>query len=95
MSKKNDDGLLLRGTAVARKRREAKQGDKTGFCISIFIRHSEGIHRAGTWPDQPVPTGTPGVGQKAGLPVSPGAYMSQGVAMARLTWGAANAGGDF
>ena len=95
MSQQNDDGRLLRGTVVARKRREVKQGDKTRFCISIFVRWSEGVLPADRWSDKALPDDPPSVGQKVERPVSVGAYLTHGVAMARLTWGAANAGGDF
>ena len=38
MSARGDDGLLLRGTGVARKRREATPGDKVRFCIKAEAR---------------------------------------------------------
>jgi hypothetical protein len=95
MSQKAEDGLILKGQVVARKRREVKKDGTIRYCISIFVRWSEGVSQADRWSDQRAPADTPAVGAKVELPVSLGAYRSHGVAVSRLAWGAADAGGDF
>ena len=45
--------------------------------------------------DEPVPQGTPGVGDKVELQVVAGAYMSHGSALSRLSWGEHSTGSDF
>jgi hypothetical protein len=95
MSAKTEDGLVLRGEVVARKRREARQGEKTRFCITLFVRGRERTYQADRWSDSPVPPGTPALGDKVELQVFAGAYLSHGMAMSRLSWGGEAAGNDF
>jgi hypothetical protein len=95
MSQKVEDGLVLKGQVVARKRREVKKDQQLRYCISIYVRWSEGVYQTDRWSDNPAPVDTPAVGARVDLPVSLGAYMSHGVAVARLSWGGADAGGDF
>ena len=42
-----------------------------------------------------VPDGTPSVGEPVEMPVRVGAYLSHGMAVARLSWGADDTGSDF
>jgi hypothetical protein len=95
MSQKTEDGLLLRGTVVARKRREAKQGDRTRFCLTLFVRTAVQTYQVDRWADSPLPQGTPEVNEKVEMPITVGAYLSHGMAMARLSWGSTASGSDF
>jgi hypothetical protein len=95
MSQKAEDGLVLRGLVVARKRREVKKDGNTRYCISVFVRWAEGELQADRWTDPSLPSDTPAVGAKVEMQVAVGAYLSHGVAVARLSWGAVEAGGDF
>ena len=48
------------------------------------------------WSDTPLPEDTPSIGDMVDLPVVASAYLSHGVAMARLNWGThASGGADF
>ncbi len=80
---------------MARKRREAKQGDKTRYCITLWMRTPQQTFQVDRWADNALPDGTPAVGQRLELPVAMGAYISHGMAVARLSWGSANNGSDF
>jgi hypothetical protein len=80
---------------VARKRKEARNGDKTRFCITLFVRTEAGTLQADRWSDTAVPEGTPSVGERVELAVSTGAYMSHGMAVSRLSWGEHSNGSDF
>jgi len=95
MKPATNDGLLLRGEIVARKRKESRSGDKTRFCITIFVRAESGTYQADRWSDAPVPSGTPAVGDHVELQVTAGAYMSHGSAVSRLSWGEHSSGSDF
>jgi hypothetical protein len=87
--------LILRGEVVARKRKEARSSDKTRFCITLYVRTARQTYQADRWSDQPVPEGTPAVGDVVELEVTTGAYLSHGAAMSRLSWGGQANGSDF
>ena len=73
-----------------------KHGEKTRFCISLVVRTSTQNFLVDRWSDTPVPDGTPTVGERVELGVTALAYLSHGVAMARLNWGTHDASGsDF
>lgn len=96
MKPKPEDGLILRGQVIARKRRDVKQGDKTRFCISLVVRTQNQNFLVDRWSDTPLPEDTPSIGDMVDLPVVASAYLSHGVAMARLNWGThASGGADF
>ena len=80
---------------MARKRKESRSGDKTRFCITLFVRAESGTYQADRWSDEPVPQGTPAVGDKVELQVATGAFMSHGSAVSRLSWGEHSTGRDF
>jgi hypothetical protein len=89
------DGLFLRGEVVARRRKEARTGDKTRYCVTLFVRSEAGTYQADRWSDSPVPEGTPAVGARVELPVTTGAYITHGMAVSRLSWGEQSTGSDF
>jgi hypothetical protein len=90
-------GLFLMGEIVARKRREVRQADgRLRYCITLYVRCGPRTYTADRWADVPRPEDTPQTGQNVSLQVEPHAYLSHGVAMARLSWGEdGHAGSDF
>ena len=93
---KAEAGLYLMGEVVARKRKEAKSAAGAArFLVSLFVRTATGVLQADRWADNPVPDGTPAVGDSVMLPVNTSAFMSHGMAVCRLTWGGDQGGSDF
>lgn len=97
MAKTEKDGLFLRGVLQARRRREVRKSDGgLRYCISLFVQTPDRVVQADRWTDSPTRQGVPSVGDRVEVEVSVGAYLSHGVAMARVNWGEADAAGtDF
>jgi len=96
MAKEQTEGLFLRGLVQARRREVKKSDGGLRYCISLFVRTADRVVQTDRWTDNPMPPHLPAVGDRVEVEVSVGAYLSHGVAMARLNWGGEDAAGtDF
>jgi hypothetical protein len=81
-------GLMVCGKVAGRTRREftGKDGKKR-FLISLVVSTPTETHNLERWAHEPLPPGTPRLGEYVKMPVRVRSFVHAGAAHARLVWG--------
>lgn len=89
-------GAVIRGTLLARRRREVQQKDgKTRYIIGLTVLAKQGVFIVDRWSDVPMPVDLPVVGQQVELPVRISAYVQAGVPKVRIAFDDGQSEGNF